>query len=549
MTSGTIKISETEIQEWVKCKYNLLYFLWPSMFGDEGDKDKQFVYFDDPQLHEVVAFEPWPHLVEFARAMARDQLIILIKTRQGGASWGEAAVVLWDAMFWASTVDLLMSQGEDDAKVLLTKVKSIWSHLPEHLRAGLTVDNTEELKFRATGGSIMARPSTARAGHGITATRIIGDEFEFHQYAAEFIVAAKPAIDHGGKLILSSTVDKLQMDTTFKAMVKAAQHTEDGHVLWDIPSEGHQAPNGWRLFFWPYNVRPGRDEVWYERRKAEVRNDEVLAKSGLTPDMNMESNYPRTLMEALSPAQALAAFNPLVLKSMQDDCRLPNKVDGQVNVWQEYIVGKTYAMFSDTSHGVGGDDSVTTVMECRSGMVVADVQSNRLGPAEFASESYRLHKMYGEPLWGIEDNEWGALVIYLVMALGAKNLFCREWQKAGRRSDKPQSELTPGWHTGPTMGNDRVLLYGELILAVNSYGVIIPSKAGMAQFFDCIRNPDKYGRIEAVSGGHDDYPLAVGGCVQMRKYVTFSSEDAKINDTMGWRGRGTGRRRLTNSYA
>jgi len=45
----------------------------------------------------------------------------------------------------------------------------------------------------------------------------------------------------------------------------------------------------------------------------------------------------------------------------------------------------------------------------------------------------------------------------------------------------------------------------------------VPSGDGLSQFFTVIRNPDKRGRIEAQSGTHDDYPMAVGIAWQLRQ--------------------------------
>jgi hypothetical protein len=45
------------------------------------------------------------------------------------------------------------------------------------------------------------------------------------------------------------------------------------------------------------------------------------------------------------------------------------------------------------------------------------------------------------------------------------------------------------------------------------------ARDGIAQFTQTIKNPDKNGRVEAIEGGHDDYPLAVGGALQMIRYA------------------------------
>jgi len=78
----------------------------------------------------------------------------------------------------------------------------------------------------------------------------------------------------------------------------------------------------------------------------------------------------------------------------------------------------------------------------------------------------------------------------------------------------------PGWHTYDTAGmtnGSRYVLWGDLIEAVHSRAITVPNGDGLAQFFTVIRNPDKRGRIEAQSGTHDDYPMAVGIAWQLRQ--------------------------------
>ena len=80
----------------------------------------------------------------------------------------------------------------------------------------------------------------------------------------------------------------------------------------------------------------------------------------------------------------------------------------------------------------------------------------------------------------------------------------------------PKDKRTYGWHTDD---RNRWSLWTELQEAVQSRLLTVPSERGLAQFFGVIRNPQKRGRIEATSGANDDYPFAVGGCWQMRKYA------------------------------
>jgi hypothetical protein len=72
-------------------------------------------------------------------------------------------------------------------------------------------------------------------------------------------------------------------------------------------------------------------------------------------------------------------------------------------------------------------------------------------------------------------------------------------------------------------------LYGELIEAIKQRLVILFSKDGIGDFMSVIRNPDKNGRIEAIEGGNDDYPIAVGIAWQLRKDASAYSEVTEVH--------------------
>jgi hypothetical protein len=167
------------------------------------------------------------------------------------------------------------------------------------------------------------------------------------------------------------------------------------------------------------------------------------------------------------------------------------------------VVGHRYAAFSDPSHGVGGDDAVTVVLDCNTGAFVADIIGDNISTSQLAFDSVKMLAMYDNPLWGIEDNDWGVRVIDTAEALGYPNLYER-------------SEGNIGWHTGE---HNRYMLWGELMEAVLTRTVTVYNNGGLGQFVNVIKNPLKNGRIEGMEGTHDDYPMACGGAKQMAKYV------------------------------
>ena len=375
----------------------------------------------------------------------------------------------------------LASQGEIEAIELLAKVKFVWDHLPagdgetEGLKWGpLTTDSRNELKWGADGSHIQAMPSTGKASRGSATTMAVIDEADFHEYLTSFYYAIKPSVDEsGGQLVLVSTINWETQTSLFKDLIA-------------------QAPqNGFKLYFHGWRLRPGRNEAWYEARRKEY------------PDQaRFEKEFPDTLEQALAPPRTLGAFNVEVLDAMRGDCKEPveKRQNGITRIWQRSYTGKRYIAATDTSHGLGLDDAVTGIMDAGTGYIVADIQSGALNPSDLAVASVALLKDYGDPLWVIEDNDWGRVTIEKAKALGYTRLYYR-------------TEGRPGFLTNE--GN-RLSLWGDVIEAVNNRHITIPALSGLVQFYSVIRNPKKEGRIEAQHGGKDDYPMMVALCWKFR---------------------------------
>ena len=439
-----------------------------------------FVKILEPQPGRgTISFERWPHLSEVCDILDEKKLLVWLKSRQTGASWMLAAYGLWMAMYKQGAVVLLLSQGEDEAKKLLAKCRFIYENLDPEMRVALGIDSRQELYFPETGSSISALPSTEKAGRSSTASLVIMDEADFHEHLDSNYAAVKPTIDDvGGQLVLVSTSNALRMNTLFKSTYKESPY------------------NGFTRVFYGWNVRPDRDNAWYEARRAEYADKSLF-----------EKEYPASDEEALAPPRTIAAFDHDTLKLMQEDVRKPVMVlpAGVVtaNIYQDFHPGKMYTAASDTSRGTGNDDAITVILDTKTGYVVADIQNNLIPPDQLALASMALLSRYHNPVWAIEDNDAGILTIASAQAARYPSLYYRESEK-------------PGWHTDE---RNRWLLWGELIEAVNARLVTVPSEDGLAQFYSVIRNPEKDGRIEGATGAHDDYPMAVGIAWQMRRYA------------------------------
>ena len=438
-----------------------------------------------------IPFAIWDHLLDAIELLLGHRLISILKARQIGISWLLAAYALWTALYKEGAVVLLLSQGQAEAVVFLEKCRYINKELPDHLRGAVGTDSTTQMTFTNANSKLSALPSTENAGRSETATLVIQDEADYHQYIDLNYLAVKPTIDGGGQLIQVSTVNKKQMKSLFKSIYSGAPK------------------NGYVKRFYGWMVRPSRDERWYARVKAEAQDTAEMSK-----ELYMEQEYPATEEEALAPSRVLAAFDTDILKEMERDNIDPVERIGPINIYQKHSVGKRYSAGTDTAHGAGIDAGITAVLDVATGYVVADINDSVMAPEELAQWSVKMLERYESPVWAIEDNDWGILTIRKAQELGYRHLY-------------EHKEDVAGWHTD---SKTRFLLWGELIEAISDRLITIPSKAGLAEFTTVVRNPDKQARIEASAGNHDDYPMAVGIAWQMRKEA-YRGRSQKVKST------------------
>jgi hypothetical protein len=458
---------------------------------------------DPPPGLGIRSFEMWDYLIETADALVHNRLVAWIKVRQIGATTLLAAFVYWYC-YKDYAVCPLFSQGEAEAQKFLGKVNTVHQNLPDHLRLDTAQGKRvglSKMEF-ANGSEVEAMSSTVKSGRSITASLVVFDEFDFHEYAKENYAAAKPIIDEvlydedgspreqmfQRKLIAISTPHPTNMESTFKTICRGSPD------------------NGFKLIYHAWNVRPGRDEKWYEDRKSEAT------------DLSMfEKEYSRTIEEALSPGKSASVFDYETLKWMKDmTAPALLKIDA-VNVYVKRRPGGRYAGASDPSHGGGDDYACSGIMDFsgQQATVVADILRNDLGPQDLAFETMRMLEMYNNPIWAIEDNDWGISTIEAAIREDYKRLFKRRTSKNTKKT---------GWHTD---GHSRWKMWSELTGVVNSGAFRVYNEEGLAQFFTVIRVGGD-SKPEAMGGAHDDYPTMCAIGYQMKDHTYALEGDPSV---------------------
>ncbi len=464
------------VLEWQKSKAAFTYFL-------------RYVKVIRPPTQEdaggLIPLQMWPHLIEAIKILLSKKLLVWLKSRQVGASWLIASYVLWFSMTHFGTKILLFSRGEIEAMELLNKCYIIYNNLPDFMRLKQDPKSFTEMGFPVMSSSIKVLAATKNAGVGYAASILVCDEWQDHPFADENFFAAMPTIGavKGGQFIGIFTQSGETLDTFANITFQEALANK----------------NDFTYLFTGWKSVPGRTQVWYDAEKRRIPKENLRM---LTPDLYMQRNYPASIEEALRPVQTSAAFNLSIIDDMMSEVRNPIEVlhDGIdskiVKIYKGFMLGDYFIAATDTSHGLGLDFSVTVLMNVKTGEIVADIMNGVIPPEELALHSVRLLDIFKNPLWYIEANDYGGVTISTAQRLDYKNFGMQETRK----------EL-PGFLTGD---NNRTLLWGDLIPAINNRQIIIHNRDGLKQFADVIRNVSKNGRIEAMAGRHDDYPMAVG---------------------------------------
>ena len=440
----------------------------------------------------IIEFEVWDHIREMMDLLGHHRLISVIKARQIGLSWLLAAYALWKTMYRLGSVTFMFSKGEYEAKVFLGKTKFIYDQLPHWIKNplgnwGTATNNSGQMAWGGMLSKIVAFPSTEDAGRSDTASTVIQDEADFHKHMNANYMAVKPTIDAGGQLVQVSTVKKSDPNSLFK----------------EIYRESLKGQNNFKRVFFGWRSRPGRDEEWYKQTLADAPTTDEMS-----PELYMEQEFPNSEEEALAPSKVLAAFDHEAIKGMLEETRDPIEVRGTVNIWQRFVVGHKYVAASDPSHGTGLDYAVTVILDLNTGAGVASVRDRFSSPEQLAYDSVKLLEEYDNPIWAIEANDWGILVIRKAQEMEYPSLYERSTDNAG-------------WLT--TEGN-RYQVWGELMDAVRTRVITVFDRLGLNQFTTVIRNPEKNGRIEGARGTNDDVPMGYALAWQMRKFAYASGD-------------------------
>lgn len=295
-----------------------------------------------------------------------------MKASQLGISWLVAILALQNALFNETSKVLMLSQGQTEARDLLSKVSFINDNLPEHLKLVPARDNRENIFFKDNHAEIQALPSTEKAGHGFQGSLVIRDELARHENARENYRAVARAISSGGKLIELSTANKTDPENFFQEKtLDFYRHflTRKKVLKSGIELYTNRSKPGMCMVFLSWKLRPVRTEgmtleEWYQSR--------IIPRY---TELEREEQFPQTIDEVFSASVSKGYFDNKILDEMMQDWCPPirqteiDTFNEVVRVYKPPVIGRKYVLFTDPSDGVE-DPFVLGIMDYVTGEVV-----------------------------------------------------------------------------------------------------------------------------------------------------------------------------------
>ena len=443
--------------EWLMCEMSVGYFT------------QSYARIYNATDQRWLPFDLWPAQASTLGKMSSDRMLVMLKARQLGMSWLSLAYALWLLIFFSPATVLLFSLREAEAIELLGRLKEMYKLLPEWMQAR-NVMRENDTTFSLSNGSRALAFST-KAGRSYTGTLALVDEADFVPDLSGFLNGVKPTIDAGGKLFLISTSDKKRPVSTFKNLFRAAL----------------KGIGDYRPIFLPWHARPGRDDAWHERTKAEM-----FAQRGTHDDFYAE--YPATAEEALAPEQLDRRLPFDWLKECIDELPALDRpsrapaVPG-LSIYIEPEEGKHYVMGVDPAEGnPNSDDSVATVLDVDGWGEVANLVG-KLEPAVLAAMVDLLGGYYHGADALVERNNHGHTVI-------------RELHNSGRTRLINGFDGKPGWLTNV---KGKPLMYDALAEAVRDGVCVVRSSETASQLASI-----EASTLSAPEGLHDDRAMSFG---------------------------------------
>ena len=458
-----VERKKEQIEEIKKCGSDPIYFINKYVKISSTESFKTFGYQDD-----------------CIRSYLDNRFTIVNKSRQLGLSTVSAAFALWLALFRRDQCIVVIATKLEVAKNFISKVKLMFDSLPSWLvLPSLSGESVKYLKFD-NNSQIIAIPTAADAGRSYAITFLVIDEAAHIENFEELWTGLLPTLSATkGKAVLISS--PMGVGSLF-------------HQIWLGAVEGKNDFNAIEL---PWQVRPDRDEAWFQQEIKNANGDmRLIAQEYLCSFSS--SGYTFLDQESLK----------WVLESVQSPIARYGE-NLAMNIWEYEQPGRTYVISADVARGDGDDYSAFHVIDTSNHKIVADYKE-KIMPDRFARFMVDVAKKYNSAFIVHELNNSGQVVSYELKNLKYPNVYYEKLFDGNLNVKYPEEQtkdMLPGFTTSVTT---RPKIMGKLDALVKNKTIGLRSARLAKEFQTFIVVGDK---PKAQKGANDDMIMALAiGC-------------------------------------
>lgn len=461
---------------------------------------------------------------------------IILKARQGGGSVYCLAFAIALCCTKPNTNTLFLSHSGDSTRMVFNKAKMLYESIPDIVKPKLIRNNRQELAFG--NGSILSCATVSRKdqarGSTLQFVHISEMAFSNSEYAKNQLLALEQTLTANAKIVIESTANGIS-----------------GHY-YDLWQGSKNSLNMYKPLFYSYldtasmfkkehenaldrfenlNGRPFEEDDFTHEEQILYKSDSrftlglILWRRYKIMNSDVESfnqEFPLTDTEAFLTS-GKSIFDSMVvneriihLPKQINKSRLKelpkvmcNYLGGSFHIYHKPVIGEKYSIGVDSSEGIGKDSSTMTILSSE-GIEMAHFNSNRIAPHKFAELVYETAKYYNKALLVIEKASSGGVILdRLRHTYSYSNIY-----KHKAFDERGKAKKRIGFITND---KSRPLLISSFREAFEDNQILINSRIVLDEMITFVAN-DKTGKIEHISGGHDDslisFMLALFGLSQ-----------------------------------
>jgi hypothetical protein len=359
-----IEFTEDQIQEFVKCKEDPVYFARNYI---------KIVNLDEG----LVPFDIYPFQEKLVRNFHNNRFNICKMPRQSGKSTTVVSYLLHYVVFNDNVNVGILANKASTAKDLLGRLQKSYENLPKWMQQGVMVWNKASLELE-NGSKIIAASTSASAVRGMSFNIIFLDEFAFipNHIADDFFSSVYPTISSGKttKVIIVSTPKGMNH---FYRLWHDAERNRNEYV----PTEVH------------WSEVPGRDAKWKEQTIAN------------TSEQQFQQEFECDFLGSSDTLISSAKLKSLVFED-------PIKRNKGLDIYSEPNEDRNYFLTVDVARGTENDYSAFIVFDITEfpWRVVGKYRNNQIKPMLFPNIINDVAKAYNMAYVLVEVNDIGEQV-------------------------------------------------------------------------------------------------------------------------------------------